>query len=206
MDSKVRIFEFLPGWRNWYTRTSQKRMAKALRVQISPRALYHWFLEERFEADPSATGPSEGGRLRRRSRECGAGGAEISPSRPFKKDTTMSGSFQDRRKHVRIYRNYVLTYHLKGKGNVKYGMSQVNNISRGGINFTASAPFEAGTEMVIEVKTPFLSDKIDFEGAVLDHREKIPGVLYEIRVQFHDLSPQAIEVMDKLERMFTPNK
>ena len=33
------ILENLPGWRNWYTRTSQKRMAKALRVQISPRAL-----------------------------------------------------------------------------------------------------------------------------------------------------------------------
>ena len=40
------------------------------------------FMEQRFEADPSAIGSSEGGRLRRRVDECQPGGEGISPS-PF---------------------------------------------------------------------------------------------------------------------------
>ncbi len=118
----------------------------------------------------------------------------------------MTGSFQNRRKHVRIYRNYILSYHLKGKGNVKYEMSQVNNISKGGINFTVTAPFEVGSELVIELKTPFLNDHVVLEGAVLDSREKIQGLLYEVRVQFHDLSPEAQEVLAKIEQYAAQDK
>jgi len=36
-----------------------------------------------FEADPSATGSSEGGRLRRSHNECWGGGEGIPPSPPF---------------------------------------------------------------------------------------------------------------------------
>ena len=112
----------------------------------------------------------------------------------------MSDSFKDRRQHVRVYRNYILSYHLKGKGNIKYEMSQVNNISKGGINFIVNAPFEPGSELVIELKTPFLGDSVTLEGAVLDSKEKIPGLLYEARVQFHELSAEAQDILDKIER------
>ncbi len=112
----------------------------------------------------------------------------------------MTDSFKDRRRHVRVYHNYILSYHLKGKGNIKYEMSQVNNISKGGINFIITAPFEPGSELVIELKTPFLNDKVTLEGVVLDSKEKIPGILYEARVQLHDLSAEAQDVLDKIER------
>ena len=118
----------------------------------------------------------------------------------------MTESFKNRRKHVRIYRNYILSYHLKGHGNIKYEMSQVNNISRGGINFTVTAPFEKGGDLVIEVRTPFLSDHVSMEGTVLESKEKVQGLLYEIRVQFHDLSPEAEEVLAKIERYSAQDK
>ena len=118
----------------------------------------------------------------------------------------MTESFKDRRKHVRIYRNYILTYHLKGRGDEKHEVSQVNNISKGGVHFVAREPFAAGSELVIGVKTPFLSDKVDFEGTVIESHEKVAGILYEVRLKFHDLSPHAKEIMDKIERAFTPNK
>ena len=112
----------------------------------------------------------------------------------------MTDSFKDRRQHVRIHRNYILSYHLKGKGNVKYEMSQVNDISKGGINFIVNTPFEPGSELIIELKTPFLSDNVILEGVVLGSKEKIQGLLYEARVQFHKLSPEAQDVLDKIER------
>ncbi len=116
----------------------------------------------------------------------------------------MAESFEDRRKNVRIYRNYILSYHLKGNEHIKHEMSQVNNISKGGINFVATIPLPAGSQIIIEVRTPFLGDKIEFEGTVLDFKEKIPGLLYDIRIKFQGLSPQAQEVMEKIERAFTP--
>ena len=118
----------------------------------------------------------------------------------------MAESFENRRKHVRIYRNYILSYHLKGKGNIKYEMSQVNNISRGGINFTVIAPFDKDSELVVELKTPFLNDHVVLEGVVLDSKEKIAGLLYEVRVRFHDLSPEAEELLGKIERYSAQEK
>ena len=118
----------------------------------------------------------------------------------------MTESFKDRRQHVRIYRNYILSYHLKGKGNVKYEISQVNNISKGGINFISTAPFDPDSKLIIELKTPFLSDKVELTGSVLGSKEKIQGILFEVRVQFQDLSPQAQNVLDKIERYAAQEK
>ena len=113
---------------------------------------------------------------------------------------------ENRRKHLRIYRNYIISYYLKGKRGLKFDVSQVNNISKGGINFTAVMPFSAGTELGIEVKTPFLSDKLELEGRVLGSVEKIQGMLYEIRVRFDSLSPHAEEILTKIEQFAAQKK
>ena len=107
---------------------------------------------------------------------------------------------QNRRKHVRVYRNFVLSYHLKGQGSSRYQMSQVNNISRGGINFSSTVPFPKGGELAIELKTPFLIDKVELEGVVLESREKIPNLIYAVRVEFKNISQQAGEVLAKIEQ------
>ncbi len=112
----------------------------------------------------------------------------------------MSDLFKERRKHVRIYRNFILSYSLKNKAGVQHEISQVNNISLGGISFVATTAFEPGSELAIELQTPFLSDKVHLEGAVLQSIDKIPNLIYEIRVQFNQLSEQAKEVLTKIER------
>ena len=112
----------------------------------------------------------------------------------------MTEPLKNRRQHVRIYRNFILSYHLKGKGNIKFEMSQVNNISKGGVNFISTTPFDAGSVLVIGLKTPFLSGKVELEGTVLDSKEKIQGILYEVRVQFNDVSPQSAEILAKIEQ------
>ena len=109
-------------------------------------------------------------------------------------------SYKDRRQYVRIYRNFILSYHEKGKSDVQYDISQVNNISKGGISFVATRSFDKGVVIAIDLKTPFLADFIHIEGVVLDSKEKIPHMIYEIRLQFDNLSPEVLDVLDRIER------
>lgn len=112
----------------------------------------------------------------------------------------MSESFKDRRKYVRVYRNFILTYHHKEKGGAKHDISQVNNISKGGINFVATQALEMGALIGVDLQTPFITDAVYFEGIVLGCKEKIPNLIYEVRLEFKDLSAQAMDILDKIER------
>ncbi len=111
----------------------------------------------------------------------------------------MSKPSQERRKHVRIQRNFILTYHEKGKTAQRQQHSQVNNISKGGINFSAHHPLPEGATLVISLKTPFIADAIHLEGVVLGCKEKVSGMIYEIRLQFHGLSQHSLAVLEKVE-------
>jgi PilZ domain len=111
----------------------------------------------------------------------------------------MNKSFNERRKYLRIYRNYVVTYHEKGKSIIKHHVSQVNNISKGGLSFSSTHPLEKGAFILIDLKAPFIADPIRLEGTVLECKEKVPEMLYEIRLQFQEISQHVLAVLDKIE-------
>jgi len=106
---------------------------------------------------------------------------------------------KDRRRFTRIYRNFILSYYEKNNAAQKYDISQVNNISRGGVNFIAVRPFDINTKLCLELKTPYLTDVVLLEGIVLGSKEKIPKLIYEVRMEFQDLSEQANDVLGKIE-------
>jgi hypothetical protein len=106
---------------------------------------------------------------------------------------------QDRRKHVRVDRNFILTYIDKRTPNVKNEITQLRNISRGGMCFVATRPFELSTALVVEMRTPFTTGSISLEGTVLESRERIKDMIYDIRLQFVNLPPQAEEILEKIE-------
>ena len=112
----------------------------------------------------------------------------------------MPKSFENRRKYVRVYRNFILTYHLTCKPSAKQEMSQINNISQGGMNFSVTEVLPVGEQLGIELKTPFLADSVYLEGQVLECREKISKLIYEVRLQFKDISVQAKEILVKVEQ------
>ncbi len=110
----------------------------------------------------------------------------------------MSENFQNRRQHVRVYRNFILSYKMKGKDEL-VDVSQINNLSRGGVSFISTCPFETGIPLTIHIRTPFLAEAIDVEGVVLDYKEKIAEMIYEIRVKFSHVPPQSEAVLKKIE-------
>jgi len=111
----------------------------------------------------------------------------------------MNKSFKDRRQHLRVYRNFVLHYHEKGKAKTRHEISQVNNVSRGGLNFSSSHPLKEGAVVTIDLQTPFMSGSLRLEGVVLECKEKISDIIYAIRLKFDGLTPAMLAVLEKVE-------
>ena len=111
----------------------------------------------------------------------------------------MDNSSKERRKYFRIYRNFILTYHEKGKSKSNHNVSQVNNVSKGGLSFSSTSSLKQGTLLEIDLKTPFLSDSIHLEGSVLESREKVADMIYEIRVEFQEIPESVSTVLEKIE-------
>jgi len=112
----------------------------------------------------------------------------------------MSEPIENRREYLRIYRSFILNYHPLSDVSAQREVSQINNISQGGMNFSVNTPLKVGERFGIELKTPFLAESLYLEGEVLECREKIIGLIYEIRLQFRDLSTAAKEVLIKVEQ------
>ena len=106
---------------------------------------------------------------------------------------------QERRKHIRVDRSFILTYVDKRTPNVKNEITQLRNISRGGMCFVATRPFELSMELIIEMRTPFTTGGIALEGIVLESRERIKGLIYDVRLRFQNLPPHADEILEKIE-------
>ncbi len=111
----------------------------------------------------------------------------------------MNNPSNERRKNLRIYRNFILSYHEKGKSMIKHNVSQVNNVSKGGLSFILTHPLKQGAVVTIDLKAPFIADPIRLEGVVLECKEKIPEMIYEIRLQFHEIPRQALTALEKIE-------
>jgi hypothetical protein len=111
----------------------------------------------------------------------------------------MNGSFDERRKHLRVYRNFIITYHEKGCSTASHDASQIHNVSKGGLSFSSTLPLKQGAVVTIDLKTPFISGSISLEGHVLECKEKVPEMIYEIRLQFKDIPQQVMAVLEKIE-------
>jgi len=106
----------------------------------------------------------------------------------------------ERRKFVRIRKNYILRFSSKDNPSVKTSISQIENISKGGICFSSTISFDTGDVLAIELKTPFLADTIYLEGKVVAVKEKIKGMIYDVRFQFENISPLSADVLDRIEK------
>ncbi len=112
----------------------------------------------------------------------------------------MSKPPKENRKSQRIYHSFILSYYSVSDPAKQKKVAQINNISAGGMNFSVSEPHKVQEIIVVELKTPFLPENLYLQGEVLECREKISDLIYEIRVQFKDLPLQAKEGLAKIEQ------
>lgn len=108
----------------------------------------------------------------------------------------------ERRRYKRIKKNFILTYYDKNTPHQKFEITQLKNISLGGICFVTTKKFEPGTAIGIELKTPYLADTTYLEGYVLESHEKVKNMIFETRLKFALLNPQAEFLLSKVIEFF----
>ncbi len=109
---------------------------------------------------------------------------------------------QERRRHLRIKKNFILSYYLEGEPSVRYKVTQLKNISQGGMCFITAKEYAVGTKLIVELRTPYLVDITRLDGTVLESQEKLSEIIYETRIRFESLTPQAEFLISKLEELF----
>ncbi len=107
-------------------------------------------------------------------------------------------SAKERRQHTRIQKNFILQYFELPNEQVKYEVTQLKNISLGGMCFISSKKLNENTALGIELKTPYISTTTYLAGIVLESQEKVSGILYETRLRFENLDPQSSLILKEL--------
>lgn len=111
-------------------------------------------------------------------------------------------NFQERRQYKRIQKHFILDYYAASAPEYKFSATQLKNISRGGLCLITEKPFENGTILKLEIKSAFFSNITCLEGKVLESRERIKNIIYETRLKFENISPEAEEVIKKSIEFF----
>lgn len=110
---------------------------------------------------------------------------------------------KERRQYIRIKKNFVLTYFIKDDPADRHEISQLKNISEGGMCFVTTEALKSSQVLGIELRTPYLSDTTFIEGVVLQSHEKVKDMIYETRLRFEKLDHQAEFLLQKLVEIFT---
>ncbi len=112
---------------------------------------------------------------------------------------------EERRRYQRIEKHFIISYYEQSDPEKKHHISQIKNISLGGMCFVATRSFEKMSKISIELKTPYLDDTVHLEGVVLNSIEKIPNLFFEIHMAFEKPSPEARMILEKTISYFKNN-
>ncbi len=108
----------------------------------------------------------------------------------------------ERRRYIRIEKHFIISYYELIDREKKHSISQIKNISLGGICFISCRPYARGTLLGIELKTPYLDDTIHVEGTVLESTEKVKKLIYEIHLRFDRIPPESKLILEKTVAYF----
>jgi len=110
---------------------------------------------------------------------------------------------EERRQYARIKKSFILSYFDHVNPEHKFEITQLKNISFGGMCFITGQNYEPSTKLGIELKTPYLAGTTHLEGVVLMSHEKMKDKIYETRLQFVEpLETEAKVLLGKLIDLF----
>lgn len=115
-------------------------------------------------------------------------------------------SSDDRRKHPRVTKHFLITYYDEKVTDSQRNVSQLKNISQGGVCFSSCAAYPKDTRLKILIKTPYLAETLSAVGIVVDCIEKVPNVIYEIHIRLESLNEKTQIILEKIEKSFTDSK
>ena len=102
----------------------------------------------------------------------------------------------ERREHQRMSVNFVINYRIQELPD-SYDLSQTKDVSQGGVLLTTNKSFEKGTYLTMNLRIPFVSQKIELEGKVIGSRKVVRDLVYETRVSFVGLDENFFKNLGK---------
>ena len=111
-------------------------------------------------------------------------------------------SNEERRQYERINKSFILSYFDQANPDHKFEITQLKNISFGGMCFITGQCYERSTNLSIELKTPYLAGTTHLEGTVIESYEKMVDKIYETRLKFGPLETEAKVLLGKLIDLF----
>lgn len=113
------------------------------------------------------------------------------------------GSFDvNKRKNPRIDKKYCVKYHVKDAPQQKWDISQIKDISQGGVRFWASSMLLKGVVLAVELHVPYVEHGTALEAMVVGCEEKVKGLIYEVRLKFINVTSQAKEILTFIEKRY----
>jgi len=110
----------------------------------------------------------------------------------------------DKRKHFRADARFVVSYgRVQHDSIVDRDISQTKNISETGAAFTTSRPFEAKTNLMLQIKLPVVQESVQVFGTVLESREIRPHLVYYTRVTFSEIEAQKRQAIQQIVSHYT---
>ncbi len=113
---------------------------------------------------------------------------------------------QERRQFTRIRKHFILRFFLKDAPGIDLEISQIEDISKGGICFTSTMNFKKGDALIIELRTPYIADVINFEGTIVAIQEKVKGMIYQNHLQFQNITTAGTAILEKIEQYNSKNE
>ncbi len=104
---------------------------------------------------------------------------------------------EERRRDQRLQRPLIVSYQLCCDPNANYDVTQIKDISLGGMRFVTSESYPAETLLSIELRTPFREERLKLKASVIESKEIAANLIYETRVRFVDLDNDTREALSK---------
>ncbi len=111
---------------------------------------------------------------------------------------------EERRKHKRLKRKFIVSFRPYGK-NTAFDVSQMKDISVGGVRFMTSKPYAEGTTLILQFKTPISAFKFEVTGNVIESKKVVENLIYDTHVSFMDVDKDSAKVIKETVDYFSKN-
>ncbi|MFC1704418.1 PilZ domain-containing protein [Candidatus Omnitrophota bacterium] len=109
---------------------------------------------------------------------------------------------EERREYKRLKRQFIVSFRPYGK-KTAFDVSQLKDISAGGVRFMTAKPFKKDTTLIMEIRTPISVVKLKVSGKVIASKEVVKGLIYDTRVRFVNLDDDTAEIIKQTVDYFS---
>lgn len=107
----------------------------------------------------------------------------------------MNSQGTEKRKYPRVNCRFTVAYHTLE--DAATDLTQLKNMSIGGVLLTTSKPFEKGKKLILKIRLPSQPTPVVLSGQVIESRQMSKGLIYETRLQFQEIDSPSEQAINK---------